>query len=235
MSLLIGHGNGHNRPELVDYARALHADSFSGQEAHRLIHHLDRIPGHRVTVAGRDFDDPRARSTCILTRSEHENLGELTRKVSEAVPGRERIAPDRVLVASFYDHPIADRIGAEGIAHFALHPDAAMMRHRDPDHPIVREYIQALLSAHVQMEAARADGLALVLTGDLQAGARFRAPWGPRELIAGPLNLRCRVVDIDWIMVDRRLQFAGPLQLHRLFDHTGFLATLKEAGTIHHS
>lgn len=225
--LKIGHGNGHNRATLVDFVAESGADSFGGNETNRLTPELRQIPGHRVTVAGADFEDRRARSTCVVTRSDRENLGELTRKVSEAIPAVEKFAPDRVLVASFYAHPLATRLGFEGVAHFELHPDATMMKH-GPDHPIVREYREALRSTRTHMLAARRDGLLLVLTGDLQADARFRGPWGPRTLITEPLGLRCRIVHIDWIMADRALKFAG-FEVRQLFDHRGFVATLTAA------
>lgn len=226
--LLIGHGNGHNKASLVDFVQDAGACSFGGNETNKLTPELRRIPDTRVTVAGADYADRRARSTCIVTRSEHENLGELTRKVSEAIPKVEKFAPDRVLVASFYAHPLATALGREGIAHWELHPDATVMRHK-PDHPIVREYREALTSARRWMRSATLDGLVNVLTGDLQATARWRAPYGPREILAGPLAMRCRVVHIDWIMVDPLLRFAAPLQVRELFDHRGFVATLEAA------
>ncbi len=223
MTLTIGHGNGHNKPSLVEFIKDADADSFGGDESHRLD--LD-IPGHRTIRAGEAVRDPRGSGSCsIVTRNTLENLGELTLKVSERIPGLERIAPDRMLVASFFAHPVADQLDAAGVAHFELHPDATAMRH-DASHPITREYREALISTREYMRVARRDGYLLVLTGDLQANARFRAPWGPREVIANPLQLQSRVVHIDWIMVDAQLRFTQPLQTRRLFDHTGFVATL---------
>lgn len=226
--LRVGHGNGHNRPELVEFIAQARADSFGGNETQRLRQRLNRLSGHRVISAGEDLAEERdrGRSTCVVTSSRRENIGELSRKVSERVPGFERIAPDRHLVVSMYAHPLATRLGFEGVAHAELHPDATVMRHDDPHHPIVREYRQALVSTRRWLHAARGDGLLIVLTGDLQATARYSAPWGPRALLIDELDLNPRVVGIDWIGIDRRLRYVGPLETRRLYDHTAFVANL---------
>lgn len=229
-TLRIGHGNGRNEQSLVAYVQQANADSFSAQEAQRLLGPLRDLPKHRVIVAGEDWTEQRdrAKSTSIITQSEHANIGQFTRKVSERIPTNLRVAPDRVLVASFFEHPVAEALKLEGIAHFALHPDAGpkQLNGDNPDAPIVREYREALQSAAVWMESAMLDGLAVILTGDLQVGARHNKPWGPRALIQRPLGLQARVIKIDWILIDPRLQFVGPLEPKELFDHTGFVATI---------
>lgn len=229
--LKIGHGNGHNERSLVDYVKAADCASFGCNEAQRLLPGLRGIPNHRVTVAGEDWTEEknRARSTSIVTASKHASIGEFTRKVSERIPAAIRVAPDRVLVASFYEHPVARETGHEGVAHFELHPDAGpkQLNGRDGKAPIVREYRESLASTRLWMEAARHDGLLLVLTGDLQMTLRSRRPWSPKMMIAKPLRLHATAVNIDWIMYDRRLTLVGPLATRRLHDHTGFVATLK--------
>lgn len=229
-TLKIGHGNGRNQDSLVRYVRQANADSFSAQEAQRLLPPLEGLPNHRVIVAGEDWTEQRnrAKSTSIITHSDFANIGEFTRKVSERIPAVIRVAPDRVLVASFFEHPVADAVGAEGIAHFALHPDAGpqQLNGDNPLAPIVREYRESLQSTKLWMESAMLDKLVVVLTGDLQVGARHNKPWGPRALIQRPLGLQARVVNIDWIMIDPRLRFVGPLETRELFDHTGFVATI---------
>lgn len=222
--LTIGHGNGHNKPSLIDFVRAADADSFSCNEAHRLVRGLERIPDSRVVGASRDVDEPgkRSRSTAVVTKSSRPDIGSLVRQVSEHVEPA-KFGPDRMLVASFYEHPLATRLGFEGVAHFALHPDATVM-HRKPDHPLVREYREALDSAAKWMKMARRDGLLLVLTGDLQVSATFKGDFGPRAQLAGPLNMNVRVVHIDWILYDQALRMVPPLVERKLFDHTGFVA-----------
>lgn len=229
-TLTLGHGNGHNKMSLVEFVREAGADSFGCNEAQELRGPLNQIPGHRVIGPSKEYAEERnrARSTCLVVRDRREHLGQLDLKVSERVAGHEKFAPDRVLVAAFYDHPIAQQLGAAGVAHFALHPDATVMK-RQLNHPIVQEYREALGSAYEHMRAARRDGYLIALTGDLQVHARFRASYGPREQVAGPLKMRCRVVGIDWIMIDRRLQYVGPTRVRRLFDHRGFVAKVRAA------
>lgn len=234
--LVIGHGNGHNKASLVRFAREADCDSFGGNETQRLIGDLEKIPGHRVTVAGDDYreaKDPsgstnRHRSTSILTRSTRTNVGELVRQVSERVDGVEKWAPDRMLVGSFYEHPLATWLGYEGVAHFELHPDATV-RNRDESHPIVKAYRESLTSARKWMTTARHDGLLVILTGDLQVPGDFERPFGPGHLIAEPLALRHRAVGIDWILFDKALALAAPLYVRELHDHRGFVATLEAA------
>ena len=112
--LTLGHGNGHNKPSLVDFVIQADADSFGCNEAHLLIPRLRRVPDHRVTAVGEDAADRRARSTAIVTRSELENLGQMTRKVSENVPVAEKFGPDRWLVASCFRHPLATQARVRG-------------------------------------------------------------------------------------------------------------------------
>jgi hypothetical protein len=232
-TLRIGHGNGHNQQSLVRWVRAADADSFSALEAQRLVPDLQRLRKHRVTVAGDGWSEEkdRARSTAILTRSKHESLGEFTRKVSERLKPYLKVAPDRVLVVSFYRHPIADACGKEGVAHFALHPDAGKaLRATDATHPIVREYREALDSTREWMQAARRDGLLLFLTCDGQISKSIKRDWGPRPQIAEPLNLRAQAVGIDWILSDRAVKPIGGLETQQLYDHTGFVQEFRPKG-----
>jgi hypothetical protein len=225
--LRIGHGNGRNDEDLVDYVKQVKADSFSALEAQRLIRELRNISWSRVTVAGEDWAQKRDRSksTAIITKAEHENLGEFTRKVSERIPGATKVAPDRVLVVSIYKHPVADLCGKEGVAHFALHPDAGpkVLRNGHKDQPIVREYSEAFDSTRKWMEAARRDNLLLFLTCDGQVRKDHKRPWGPRQQVADQLNLGARVVGIDWILFDRAVKPAGKIKTHPLPDHQGFI------------
>ena len=227
-TIRIGHGNGHNKGSLVEFVKSADCASFSCNEADQLLPELRRIRSHRVTAPGKDWVDRRARSTSLVTRSAFPAIGELTRQVSENIPEHEKFAPDRVLVASFYEHPVARALGRDGIAHFALHPDATV-KNRRADHPLVREYREALVSTRKWMQTAERDGLLPILTGDLQLSLRATQDWSPTKLIADPMKLKARAVGIDWILIDRRLDFAGPLHKHKLYDHTGFVATLAPA------
>lgn len=224
MTLRIGHGNGHNRPELVDMVARSGAASFGCNESQRLT--LRTIRGTRVTAAGPATEDPRARSTCIVTDNDHPNTGELAVLASPAMPDvNEKLHPDRFLVGVRYSHPVADQIGVAGVAHFEAHPPPTVMRH-DAGHPVTEAYAGYLDELGHQIATARAAGYLIVVTGDLQANARYRATWGPRAMIARPFRLACRVVRIDWVMFDAHLRLAG-LRRHELYDHTAFVATLE--------
>lgn len=229
--LNVGHGNGHNRPELVDMVARAGADSFGCDESQRLTSSLRSVTGTRTTVAGGDLPDPRGRSTAIVVDHERDNLGELAILAAPAMPEvNEKLHPARYLVGVRYAHPIADQLELAGVAHFEAHPPATVMRHDSPQHPVVRAYADYMDTLAAQIRAADADGFLIVVTGDLQASARYQAPWSPRAAIAKRFRLQCRVVRIDWIMVDDRLMFDGPLHTRELYDHTAFTATLKARG-----
>lgn len=224
-TLIIGHGNGHNEPQLEGFVRDADADSCAALESQRVD--LDSIRGHRVTRAG-EAVDPRARATSIVTSNRRRNIGELTRQVSEEIPGLERVAPDRTLVVSMYEHPVADAVGREGVAHMALHPDAgprALRGELGPKHPIVREYVEAWVSTLRFARALRADGLLIVITTDAQMFPNLDVTWNPRLSVAKPLKLEVHNSGIDWLMYDRRLQLTGWREVD-LFDHDGFVAQL---------
>ena len=225
-TLRIGHGNGHNEQSLVDYVREAKADSFACLESQRLASELRNIANSRLTVAGEGVRDARSRSTALVTSNDREYLGELVRKASEEIPAFERVAPDRMVVASFYAHPIARELGKEGVAHFALHPDAGpeALSGNNPAHPIAREYSEALQTAAKWMKVARQDGLLLVLTGDLQVPRTNTKPWGPNELLVEPLDLEVWSAGIDWVCYDKLLSLKQ-VKTKELFDHKGFVAT----------
>jgi hypothetical protein len=229
--LVIGHGNGHNKPGLVKFVKDADADSFSALEAQKLVEDLDALKRSRIVGGEEGWAEERnrANTTVIVTANRNPSLGQLSRLVSEKIPAVERIAPDRVLRASFFEHPLAEAVGFEGIAHFAMHPDATVARHKDPRHPIVREYREALDSTRRWMKAARNDGLLPVLTTDAQVRENFDADWGPRAQIIEPLGMQFRAVKIDWIIFPAELALAGRLETRELYDHTGFVARLRAA------
>ena len=224
----IGHGNGHNEQSLVKWVADARADSFGCNEANQLIPAL-RKQG-RVTVAGEGFKDRRARSTVTVTKKGRENLGQFTRRVSEKIERFERVAPDRVLVTSCFAHPLAQKLGFEGVAHFNLHPDAGpkVLASGPAKHPIVREYREALESTAVWMKSARKDGLLVVLTGDLQVPSHNTKPWSPNIVLAKRLDLDCWTTGIDWILFDKKVKLAARPVMRKLHDHTGFVAKLVE-------
>jgi hypothetical protein len=226
-TLTLGHGNGHNKRDLTRLVRDAKADSFSCNESQKLTDLLRDLG--RITVADGPPHD-RVRSTCIVTDRELDQLGEVSLRIADAMPHvSEKLHPDRALAGSFYRHPIADAIGARGVAHFSAHPPPGIMRHDSHRHPIALAYRDALDVVREQMRAARAAGYLLALSGDLQAGARYADAWGPRALLAKPLDLRCWVTRIDWLMFDAELQLAGPPREVELFDHTGYVAKLRQA------
>jgi hypothetical protein len=230
MDLVIAHGNPHNKPNGVRFAKAAlraGAASVGLNEVQKLLPKLDEIPRGRLHSVRIETVDPRARSTAIVTSNEHECLGEWSQRLSEAMPKvNEKMHPDRFGVASYFAHPVADALNMAGVAHFALHPPATMMKHDNPRHPVVKAYREYLLTAVDYMRAARRAQYLLVLTMDGQASARFKAPWGPREIVADPLKLECRIEKIDWIMCDAALRFTKPLATRELYDHTALIATL---------
>lgn len=229
-TLRIGHGNGHNKPSLVHFARQADADSFSCNEAQHLARKLGKIRTHRALTIGQGFTDRRAGSTIMLTRRDRENLGDHTHKVSERIPTALRVAPDRVMLAVTYKHPVASALGFAGVYHGGLHLVAGPRKLNDPKahrSAIVREYEEGVISAEHCLEWARTEGFLRILTGDLQVRERNTLPWSP-TLMAGRQDMAVHTEGIDWLIHDPELHLKR-VDTRDLFDHTGFVATLVAA------
>lgn len=222
--LMMAAANIHNEPEGVEYVRTKMRAGYAAvgvMESQRAFANVT-IPETRTAVAGRHWEEERdrERSTRIITDIEAANIGEFTRLVSEKVQAYEELAPDRVFVASLFEHPVARRAGADGIAFGMIHPSVAGVL-RDPDekrHPITREYREALMSTRLFMRSFRRDGLLLVLGMDGQMPASTDVPWHPLSMIGERLNLQAVNRGLDYMFVDRRLEVAGT-HFTRMHDH----------------
>lgn len=227
-ALRIGHGNGHNEDSLVEQIRHRLWHSFGCNEMERKIGHLQAVPSSKVFVTDLDFD--RSKDTPILVADDFIIHNSWAKKVSKAL-GRKgsalnRVAPARVLTAVAYGHPLANELGLKGVMHFNLHPVAGpkQLTGRNPNAPIVKEYRAAMKELRQAWRAAKKAGYLCVLTGDLQLGKGVHRPWSPWTT-AKLLGASYRVVKIDWIMFDRRVECAE-LDTFPLYDHTGFIAKL---------
>lgn len=227
MSIRIGMGNGHNKPALVTYAKQLNCDSFCGMETQKFVGEFEAIPNHRVTVAREAWteDKNRARSTLIMTHNIYPNLGELTLKVSERVASDLKFGPDRVLVCSMYEHPVALRMGWAGVAHIGLHPDATV-KERDDNHPLVREYRESMTSLQRTIRYVTRERLLPIVTGDLQLGVDNRKPWSPYIMLVRDLNMMYYARGIDWVLWHNSLALQGRPQIKPLYDHPGIMVQL---------
>lgn len=229
-TLRIGHGNGHNEPSLVHFAKVSGADSFSCNEAQLLRGRLSRGKvgrRYRLTAAGDGFRDRRADSTIMLTRRGLTNLGEGTRLVSERIPTAIRVAPDRVVAWTIYKHPVATRLGHEGVFHLGAHLVAGPRKLNDPKAErsrIVQEYEDGIGSLESLLEWAKTEDLLRILTGDLQVREGNRLPWSPSRL-ADRQHMAVHTEQIDWLLHDPQLRLKR-VDTRELFDHTGFVATL---------
>jgi hypothetical protein len=227
-TLRIGMGNGHNRPGLVQWYHDSKADSFSAHESQRLG---IEFPGatRRVIVAGEGWVSPdgKAQETCVITLNKWENIGEMTRLVSEAVPGKERVAPDRVLAISMFEHPVATEAGFDGIAHAGLHPNAGprVLRGSRPRSPILREYRESMESTRDILLTLENDGLLPILSGDLQLRWRDRQPWSPYQMFVAQLGWEAHTDAIDWVLWHPSLELLG-VQKRQLLDHVGICVEL---------
>ncbi len=232
MTLTIATGNGHNEQSLIDWIRDSNADSFGASETQRLEESFDNLKAYRQIVAGQGWAEERnrARSSRIVTLKSLENIGELTRLASEKVPGAERVAPDRVLLMSAFKHRAARLAGWDGIGHYHIHPDAgpaALRGERGRDHPILREYREAMRTTIRYMKVGMKDGLLPILTGDLQLPADVDLPWAPVDVFAGMMRMRFVNDKIDYIFWHRSLRLdPGSLKKRKLFDHVGLAVGL---------
>jgi hypothetical protein len=217
--------NGHNEAEMVSTARALFENDYSAvvcMESQRAFAD-DPLDGMaRTTVAGRDWTEERnrARSTRILTRRSRPNIGEYTRLVSEKIQPYERIAPDRVLVASLFEHPLARELGRDGFAVMGIHPDAGgVLRDRgERNHPLVREYREAMISTRKAAKMFRSDGLIVVIFSDAQMPAGVEVPWSPERMLVEPLDMGHLTRNLDWMFYDRVLEVRNHT-FERMHDH----------------
>lgn len=229
-TLRICHGNGHNEPSLVKFAKNADFDSASFNEADRQKRGLARVKGTRMDTAGPGFRDRRADSTIMLTADRWPSLGRGSRLISERIPTAIRVAPDRVALYTAYRHPVATAIGAEGVFHLGAHLVAGPRKLNDPragDSPIVEEYEDGIGSCEHLLEWARAEGLVRVLTGDLQVRRGNKLPWSPTRL-AQRQDMVVHTQGIDWLLHDVDLHLKR-VDTRDLFDHVGFVATLVPA------
>ncbi len=234
----IGHGNGHNNVSIYEYINRSRCDSFGADEVQKLLVPLGNLAWSRVTVAGKGWVEERnrAKATAVITKNKNPNIGELTRQMSERVAAHERNAPDRVLVCSMYEHPVAKQAKAEGLAHFEFFPDAGPWpKNSDSKSRVTREYKESVETLQETVVWARRDGLIPIITGDFQMTPGTDVPWNPYEVVGKNLRMGLSPVvvngkaKIDGIMWDHRLTRVGPMQIKQLFDHWGFTMHFKAA------
>lgn len=223
-TLTIGAINGKNRPVAFRRMAAKNVDSFSTSEAGRPWSVRTLRSRRRYWYETADVVPPltmpkarhRRLNTGVAVRRRFQYLGGLTIRVSEAVPGLERVAPDRYWTVALYAHPVARQVGCEGVAHVSIHPDAApqaIIHGRKPGSPILREYEESVDSLVRMVKWLRRDGYLVVGGGDANITDRSDPhPWSP-FLRLRRLGFVCDVHGIDFLFHDPRLVPAGPLRV----------------------
>lgn len=221
-SLKIGHGNGHNEMSLVELIKSSKCASFGCAEADRLLPHLKALDGFK-TFAGGVTRAPG--EVPIVVKANHRIIGHSAHKISDAIPGLTRVAPDRWVTEVRYHHPLAKQLDFKGVAHIAWHPDAGpkQLNGHDPKAPIVREYIQASQAIKQDAKHAREQGFLVIITGDLQMTEHADQPWAPRRLYAS-LGLNYAADRIDWIAYDPALRIKR-MTTPELYDHPALITT----------
>ena len=220
----IGTGNGHNEKSLVNFVADQDCTAYGLQEANTLLHDFRTLGEYNTFCAG----DDRARGEVpILVRHNKKILGKSYHKVSDAIPGLERVAPDRWSTQVRFEHAVATEAGYKGIALINWHPDAGpkQLHGTNPNAAIVREYSLAAASVKNDIRSARIAKYLPIVTGDLQMTYKDRQTWAPYYLYAS-LKMQTVTDNIDWIAWDPNLRLVASHTVP-LFDHNGIVATFK--------
>lgn len=224
MSLTIGHANIHNSKQGVKVASRSGADSFGINEGGRRIGMLRALSRYReFHGAGGKADAPHrgGPSSPIITRKNLPSLGTLALQVSEQVNASLRVAPDRWITVSCFEH------GVGPVAHVNIHPNAAV-KGLSMKNDRVAEYDEFMRSLNRLISFLKAEGFHVVVTGDYNlARSGKTGALTPYQVFDGH-GMRVKTIGIDGIawttgLTLRRFHKIPKKRLRS--DHNGFTAT----------
>lgn len=225
MTHTVGHANTHNSIRAVRVLRRHGCDSIGLNEVNRLTETLVKLRGYRLLVGGDGARDPhKARSNALLVRKGLPLWGRFHLQASERVPGVERIAPDRWIVAALIDTPDDGKI-----AHLSVHPNAGVRGH-DLSLTRVRGYVEYMRTLDRLLDLVDAEGFAPVVTGDFNLPSTETQKFLTPYRLFDQRGMTVRSVGIDGVALDKRLQLAGDVVVidkDRLgSDHPGIVAPI---------
>lgn len=221
-TLTIGHLNAHNRSRALRVMLRERCDSFGFDEANRRLTMLRARTRYRVTQAEGMRDSTSRGSTPILTLKQYPSLGAITWEGSQLVEKSERIAPDRWVTLSAFEHPIGN------VAHINVHPNA-VTTNRPLSVARVRETAELWATVDRLLTFARAEGMLLVLSGDLNSPPSDKTPGysGAHDVIRKHM-LTPIVAHIDAIAYDAKLRVTKTRIIDEATtgsDHPGIVAS----------
>lgn len=176
-TLVVGHGNVHNRPAAMRRAMRMGCDVFGFNEAGRGRAFFATRKRHRLHQAqpvvernGRDVSGDCA----TLVRKRLPYLGEWQQQVSQRVGAAPRVAPDRWFLVSCF------AFNGQRVAHLNLHPNAGPALRSKPNSPVTVEYADSMRWLDAMLGVYRARGYALVVGGDFNLpDLTDDPPWSP--------------------------------------------------------
>lgn len=144
-------------------------------EANKVLPLLDLRPNYRMVRAQGRESQTRGISDCAISvRKDLELLGQGAVRISEEVPEDSRFAPDRWAVWVAAEIP---ELGP--VAYVVVHPNA-QVQGREVVKPRVAAYAESMVSLDHLLAYLTAEGLSVVLAGDLnytQAGLDAFSPY----------------------------------------------------------
>lgn len=202
----------------VNRALSHRADSVGFSEGYRIKSDFRHRLTYRCTMGNPDVDGQvgvsdrdnarGAYDVPILTKRKHKGVERLSVRACRASEPI-KIAPPRWISLSVFK--VA---GLGTVAHFNLHPHAAIAGFL-PTNDRVRQYRRQMMLLKSMIEDEQAKGRIIVVTGDLNFPyvPDAHAPEFSPQRVAADLGLKVYVRRIDWILYDRRLRLAEPVEV----------------------
>lgn len=157
------------------------------------LRELAPLRDYRLHVAEGHGSQRSAWDTPVLIRDKHDALGAGFQQVSERWKPAERVAPDRVATWAGIDHPV----GSTAYVNLHLNAGPAALRGNDPGHPIVREYLESVVSVDRLLTYLRREYDHVLVGGDVNMPAELERPWSPYPMLRdNGMVVRGRGIDV---------------------------------------
>jgi hypothetical protein len=170
---------------------------------------------HALTAFG--FEDMRDANDCIMHVRKALNVRHfsMTQVCDDANP--DKLAHDRTFSMLAYEAPWLGKVGGDPAVacHIAIHPNW-VTGFRNPDAPIVREYVDSMRALDAMLRFADAMGWLTTVTGDFNLPKRQ----GDRAYLTSydvfeAYRMRVKMEHIDGIAYDRRLDLVDWAVVHK--------------------
>lgn len=182
-------------------------DAVSVNEARKVFGLLARFAGYRSYRS--EYGTERGRNDClVLVRKRYTHLGSISLRISKPLP-KIKVAHERIAVAALFQHPST---GKTAVISWHPTPGPDALAGHDPNHPIVKQYLDALAAMTGLVDYLESEGFDVVLCGDVQIrplGGGAARPWSPARA-AEHVGLKVTIwEDLDLIAASKRLLGKG--------------------------